>query len=84
MRHKRPTPSQCLMSTTTAGPCSVACAADTTSSRYDTWCLLQRDVCLPAPMGLKQDTVDLFEVDDFSSVADGLEQRAETRVLGAA
>jgi len=35
-------------------------------------------------MGLKQDTVDLFEVDDFSSVADGLEQRAETRVLGAA
>jgi hypothetical protein len=33
---------------------------------------------------LKQDAVDLFEVDGFDAVADGLEHGAEAEILGAA
>lgn len=35
-------------------------------------------------MRLEQDAIDLLEVDCFGAVADGLQQGAETQVLGAA
>jgi hypothetical protein len=35
-------------------------------------------------MGLNEDAIDLFEVDDAGLVTDGLDERAETEVAGAA
>jgi hypothetical protein len=35
-------------------------------------------------VGLKQDAIDLFEVDDFGSITYGLEQRAHAQVSGSA
>jgi len=40
-------------------------------------------VDLSAPVGLQEDTVDLFEVDGFGAVAFGFEQGAQTEVSGA-
>ncbi|MEP7051064.1 MAG: hypothetical protein ABJB12_11960 [Pseudomonadota bacterium] len=39
---------------------------------------LLRDVRVPSPVRLKQDTIDLLQIDDLGSVAYGLEQGAET------
>ncbi len=45
---------------------------------------LVRQVGLLAPVGLKQDAVDLFEVDGFDAVAHGLEHGAEAEIFGPA
>ena len=37
-----------------------------------------------SPVGLNEDTVDLFEVHDAGLVADGFDERAQTQVAGAA
>ena len=39
-----------------------------------------RQVDLLAPVGLKQDAVDLLELDGFGAVAHGLEQGAKTEI----
>ncbi len=45
---------------------------------------LVRQVGLLAPVGLKEDAVDLFEVDGFDAIAHSLEHGAEAEVLDAA
>jgi hypothetical protein len=43
-----------------------------------------RQIWVLSPVGLKQDAVDLFQVDGFGAVADGLEHGAEAEILDPA